>query len=216
MRKKKIVITGGSGDIAQAIYKKLKDRFEVYTPSKDELDVRWKTHIEKYMKHIKPDILINNAGYIKPERIIDLKWSSFFDHFYINVFGAVFCSKYAILNGCSLIINIGSSAGSKGKAGWSAYSASKAGLIRLTESLYDEGHPAVCISPGRTRTKMRSKLYPDEDVSTLLNPSDVADVVSAVIEDPIPFYGRNIGVKQTGKGVVTFLHKEAEECIQLL
>ena len=41
----------------------------------------------------------------------------------------------------------------------------------------EDGLYAVVISPGRTRTKMRRSLYPEEDQTTLLEPSDFAKVV---------------------------------------
>lgn len=41
---------------------------------------------------------------------------------------------------------------------------------------------AVCISPGRTRTKMRKSLFPDEDQNTLLDPDDFAKVLLKAVQ----------------------------------
>ena len=45
----------------------------------------------------------------------------------------------------------------------------------------DDGLYAVTISPGRTRTKMRKSLFPDEDQETLLDPLDFAKVVMKAV-----------------------------------
>ena len=42
------------------------------------------------------------------------------------------------------------------------------------------------ISPGRTKTKMRKSLYPDEDQTTLLEPDDFAKVVMKAIRKEYP------------------------------
>ena len=64
MKMKKIVITGGDGDIAQGIKQLLlkKSGFEVCTPGRFELDVTNIDLVQEYMSENKPDILINNAG----------------------------------------------------------------------------------------------------------------------------------------------------------
>ena len=49
----------------------------------------------------------------------------------------------------------------------------------------DDGLYSVCISPGRTKTKMRKSLVPDEDQDTLLNPEELAKVVFLAIEKKI-------------------------------
>ena len=207
----KVLITGGSGDIAQSIAKKLKEnKYTVLTPGKDELDVTDPGIVLDYMNRNTPDILINNAGYIYPAPIVpsSLAWfaeflkdllavGSFVDDEWqkqinVNLIGPYLCSKYALLNACQLIINIGSSAGSKGKANWSAYCAAKAGVERLTESLHEEGHLAVCLAIGRTATKMRKELFGEEDPHTLLTPEAIALEILGIIEAPELFSGRVI------------------------
>lgn len=60
---KKVLITGGSGDIAQAIKKQLEQEgYEVYAPSRQEMDVTDWDSIDRAMSAFRPDILINNAG----------------------------------------------------------------------------------------------------------------------------------------------------------
>lgn len=205
---KKIVITGGSGDIAQVIAKKLDGEYDIFSPGKNILDVTNIENVIEYFSLIGPDILINNAGFIKPKSILSCSYKEFVKHFKINLFGTFICSKYAILNGCKLIINIGSSAGSKGKKDWSAYCCSKAAVNIFTESLYAEDVKTVCISPGRTNTKMRSNLFKDEDPNTLLDPKDFADIICKILEYPKFFYGKNLHVHKNNKKVECFFTKE--------
>ena len=55
-----------------------------------------------------------------------------------------------------------------------------------TKCWAEDGLYAVVISPGRTRTKMRKSLFPDEDQSTLLEPVDFAKVVMRAIRREYP------------------------------
>ena len=41
---------------------------------------------------------------------------------------------------------------------------------------------AVVISPGRTKTKMRKSLFPQEDQNTLLDPVDFAKIVMKAVK----------------------------------
>jgi len=203
---KKVLITGGNGDIAKAITRQLENNeFTVYNPPKKQLDVTDIDTIINCIKFFKPDILINCAGYIEPSPIIETSHCRFMKHLEVNLVGAFLCSKYALINNPKcIIINIGSSAGLHGKKDWSAYCASKAGLISLTESLHEEGYRAVCISLSRTNTKMRTRLYGVEDKKTLLSPDEVAEVVLTTITylDKYSYSGKNILVKKDGREYV--------------
>jgi NAD(P)-dependent dehydrogenase (short-subunit alcohol dehydrogenase family) len=77
----------------------------------------------------------------------------------VNLTGAFLCSKYAIINGCEKIINIGSTSCFEGRKNWSAYGVSKVGLLSLTESLRNEGVDSQIICFGRTWTPLRRKLF---------------------------------------------------------
>ena len=179
---KKIVITGGNGDIAQAIKEELKEEFEIYTPGKEELDVTSIESVEKYFSDITPDILINNAGYVVPMPIGDCDINSEKKAIEINLFGVFNCSAAVLKkNKDAQIINIGSSAATKIHGTWSSYCASKAGVVMATKCWADDGYKAVCVSPGRTATKMRRSLYPDEDQNTLLKTEDFAKVIRKAV-----------------------------------
>ena len=53
--------------------------------------------------------------------------------------------------------------------------------MMATRCWAEDGLYAVAISPGRTKTKMRKNLFPDEDQDTLLDPADFAKVVMKAI-----------------------------------
>lgn len=198
---KKVLITGGNGDIAQAIKNKLSAFCDVYTPSKNELDVTDLDSIITYIRACQPDILINCAGYIEPSSIINTTWTNFMKHINTNLVGAFECAKHAlIIKPQCIIINIGSSAGLHGKKDWSAYCASKAALISLTESMHEEGFKAICISLSRTKTKMRYRLYGDEDEETLVLPSEVAILIEWILAYPDRYYGKNLLIKKGEDG----------------
>jgi len=84
------------------------------------------------------DLLVNNAGITKEALLLKTSVDLFDEVIDTNLNGPFrftsAVSRHMIKQGCGHIINIGSIAGISGKAGLSAYSASKGGLIGLTLS----------------------------------------------------------------------------------
>ena len=74
--KKKIVITGGSGRFGTHL-KQQKSKNILYFPNKKELNILNLKNINKYLKKIKPDILIHLAGLSRPmiEHNVNIKRS---------------------------------------------------------------------------------------------------------------------------------------------
>lgn len=177
--KNKVLITGGNGDIAQAIKEQLENEgYEVYAPSRLEMDVTDWHSIERVMEKFKPDVLINNAGYVVPRSIKKGDLLSTKKHLDINLAGVFYCTEIALkFNPNLTIVNVGSAAAIEIHATWSEYCAAKAAVVMATRCWAEDGLYAVAISPGRTKTKMRRSLYPEEDQSTLLEPSDFAKIV---------------------------------------
>lgn len=200
MDEKTVVITGGQGGIAQAIAKRLlsdkKVAYNVLTPNSRELDVSDMVALKLYFNRLKqPDILINCAGYIAPGTIKEVSWYEINKHIAINLTGAIHCTQEVLhKNENAIIVNIGSSAGIRPRGKWSLYCATKAGLISFTKSIADEGVKAICVSPGKTNTKMREALFPDEDKSKNANPDDVAGLVMNAINGVFQ-WGTNLDMK---------------------
>lgn len=71
----------------------------------------------------------------------------------------------------------------------------KAAVAMATKCWAEDGLYAVAVSPGRTKTKMRKALFPDEDQNTLLEPMDFAKVVIRAVHKEFPS-GENIIVKK--------------------
>lgn len=182
-KNKKVLITGGRGGIAQAIKLLLeKDGYTVFAPTRLEMDVTSWDSIDAVMKDFVPDILINNAGYVVPQSVKQMDLENTKKHFDINVGGTFYCTGIALKYNPNLqIVNIGSAAAVESHATWSEYCASKAAVVMATKCWAEDGLYAVAISPGRTRTKMRKFLFPDEDQNTLLEPDDFAKVVMKAV-----------------------------------
>lgn len=197
---KTVVITGGNGDIAQSIKKELENRYIILAPGKDELDVTNIEMVENYFSMQKADILINNAGYVAPYSIGGCDIYSEKKAIDINLFGIFNCTAAVLKrNMDAKIINIGSSAATKVHGTWSSYCASKAGVVMATMCWADDGYDAVCVSPGRTATKMRKGLFPDEDQMTLLSTEDFAKIVAKAVEGEYE-RGSNINVTKQNIG----------------
>lgn len=193
----KVLITGGNGDIAKEISNiLLENGYEVYAPGRDVLDVTNINSIESVIGKFKPDILINNAGYVFPQSIKNADVLCTKRHIDINLTGVFVCSEIGLKYNSNLkIINIGSAASIESHATWSEYCATKAGVAMATKCWAEDGIDVVCISPGRTKTKMRKGLFPDENQDTLLKPFDFARVVFKAINNGFD-KGSNIIVRK--------------------
>lgn len=121
------------------------------------------TTMEKYGRI---DVLVNNAGGVADHTIGKLdesEWDSVLD---AHLKGAFLCSQAAIWHMVKQrsghIINIGSWSARFGNFGQSNYSAAKAGLIGLTQSIAKEygkrGIQCNCVLPGFMKTAMSANL----------------------------------------------------------
>src|SRR5688572_26396014 len=112
----------------------------------------------------KLDVVVNNAGVevASPlEKFSDDAWRALVD---VNLNGAIAVSKAALPHLSEpggVIVNIASALGIGGCAGFSVYSASKAGMIGFTQSLAWELAPrgirVVAVAPGLVHTPMVHK-----------------------------------------------------------
>lgn len=147
------------------------------------------------------DILINNAGVLRPtkfEQINEKEWDFVID---INLKGTFLCSKGVISimkkKGKGKIVNISSSAGkSVSTLGGAHYTASKAGVLGLTRHLAKEvagyGINVNAICPGLIDTEMVRKNCPPElikkyeksfPISRLGTREEVAELVLFLVSD---------------------------------
>ncbi|HSI68280.1 MAG TPA: 3-ketoacyl-ACP reductase [Planococcus sp. (in: firmicutes)] len=130
------------------------------------------------------DILINNAGVGKYGKFLELEpedWKKVID---TNLMGMYYVTRTVLpqlieKNGGD-IINISSSSGLRGTEGSSAYSASKFGVLGLTESLSQEVRKnnirVFALTPSRVVTDMTAKEGETEQTKDkFMQPEDLAE-----------------------------------------
>ncbi|THE09750.1 3-ketoacyl-ACP reductase [Bacillus timonensis] len=137
------------------------------------------------------DILVNNAGISKFGNFMDLtpeEWTNIID---VNVKGVYYTTR-AVLpemveRNTGDIINISSTAGQKGAPVTSAYSASKAAVIGLSESLMLEVRKknirVTTLTPSTVATDMAVELnLTDGNPEKVMQPEDLAELMVAQLK----------------------------------
>ena len=166
------LITGGSGDLAQAIRAELESQgWLVHAPSRQEMDVTDKAQVQRVIGALgQLDLLIHNAGITRDSLVLKMSETDFSDVLSVHLKGAFLCSQAAlkimIKQRQGHLIQIGSYSALCGPTGQANYAAAKAGLIALTQSLAAEYGPrgirANVILPGFLDTKLTRHLLDDE------------------------------------------------------
>jgi NAD(P)-dependent dehydrogenase (short-subunit alcohol dehydrogenase family) len=152
------------------------------------------------------EALINVAGGFKWQLLAAGSLEIWDAMFATNLKTAVIASSAALpylgTRGAGRIVNIGAGAAARAAAGMGAYTASKAGVERLTESLAEElkdrNITVNCILPGTLDTPRNRADMPQADFGRWVAPEAVADVVlflaseaaRAVTGAAIPVFGR--------------------------
>lgn len=214
---KTAIVTGGTGGIGQAICHKLsEDGYYViinYLHSEEKarqlageisgetlkFDVADADEVEKVSRHIKADLLVNNAGISEIDLFTGISREKSRRIMDINLNGTLNCSRMFLPSmihekkGC--IINISSMWGEVGASCEVDYSASKAGIIGFTKALAKEVAPSGirvnCVSPGFIMTEMNSRFTAEEldsireeiPLGFFGKPEHVADTVSFLASD---------------------------------
>jgi len=109
------------------------------------------------------DILVNNAGVYGPKgKVEEIDWQDWVHAIEINLLGTVFTCRSLLphmkKNGYGKIINLSGGGATSPLPGISAYAASKAALVRFTETLAEEcrgtGIDVIAIAPGALNTRL--------------------------------------------------------------
>ena len=148
--------------------------------------------VEKIRGELGPiEILVNNAGISKFGKFLEVGPEDWAKIIQVNVMGVYYVTRAVlpdmIEKNAGDIINISSTAGQKGAPVTSAYSASKAAVIALSESLMLEVRKqnirVVTLTPSTVATDMAVELnLTDGNPEKVMQPEDIADFMVAQLK----------------------------------
>jgi short-subunit dehydrogenase len=150
------------------------------------------------------DVLCNIAGYAEPRALLDTTNANILRTYTINVLAMIVVIREVVRlvrDRPAKILNVASTAGITSRPGWLAYASSKAAVVSLSLTLADElagtGIKVYTISPGRTATELRRTLAPEEDLTMIMQPDEVADVIARLLDESERILdGQNIIVRK--------------------
>ncbi|HQS06821.1 MAG: 3-ketoacyl-ACP reductase [Sphingobacteriales bacterium 17-39-43] len=137
------------------------------------------------------DILINNAGIAKFGKFLELEPSEWEDQIKVNLFGVYYVTRAVlpqmIERQTGDIVNISSSAGLKGSPLTSAYSASKFGVMGLSDSLMQEVRKhnirVTALNPSTVVTDLAiSANLINNNEDRVMHPEDFAELIVAQLK----------------------------------
>ncbi len=195
-----LLITGGEGGLAQAIVEAFADpAWDVAAPRRRELDVSDSRAIRIYLESRRVDLLVCAAGITRDTPLARLDEGAWDEVFAVNYQGAADCAA-AVLprmigRGSGHIVFISSFSALHPAAGQVAYSAAKAALLGLTESLAQRNGPhgirVNAILPGFLETRMtrgvsgkrKAEILADHTLGRFNTPGAVAKFIRHLHED---------------------------------
>jgi 3-oxoacyl-[acyl-carrier protein] reductase len=148
------------------------------------------------------DILINNAGTAAFGKFLELDPEVWENIIRVNLLGTYYVTRAVlpemIARQSGDIINISSTAGQQGAASTSAYSASKFGLIGLSDSLMQEVRKhnirVSALTPSTVATPLAQELQlTDGSPEKVMQPEDLAELIVAQLK-----LNRRVFLKQAG------------------
>lgn len=189
LRGRTAVVFGGSYGIGGQIVELLRGfGTDVFSYSRSETG----THVENaddvraalakaYDESGRIDFVVNTAGLLRTGSLAEVDEATVEEMVRVNYVAPVSIARESIRylresRGHLLLFT--SSSYTRGRAGYSLYSSSKAAVVNLIQALADEWAPlgvrACCINPERTATPMRSQAFGPEPPGTLLSARVVA------------------------------------------
>jgi NAD(P)-dependent dehydrogenase (short-subunit alcohol dehydrogenase family) len=211
MRDKVVVVTGGSGVLGRAVVEAALDAgCFVALPSRevaDKITARDRLlvlggvdltdfpavkqafeTVAAYFGRI--DALANIAGGFHWQKLGDGDLAAWSDMFRMNLLTAATATKAALpflRDSHGAIVNVASAPAKKAGAGMGAYAASKAGVLRLTESLAEEekdaGVRVNAVLPTIIDTPRNRADMPKADFSRWVKPEEIAKTILFLLSD---------------------------------
>lgn len=203
MKKRTMLITGGSRGIGRSIVRLLQSEYTVIAPKRNELNLLDDNSIQQYVDKIKKihiDILINNAGINYPQWIEETSDENIYQTIQVNLIAPIKLIR-GVVGGMKSrkwgrIVNMSSAFGIVARAKQILYVATKHGLNGVTKALALELAPynilvnSVC--PGFARTDMMVKRNSSDKIARLesniplgrlVEPKEIAETVKFLVSD---------------------------------
>ena len=200
LRDSSVVIFGASYGIGAEIAEQLRDVgacVHSFSRTLTDTDVQDRQSVRQalagaYQEAGFVDHVILTAGLLEVAEVLELTDKQLADVISTNLTSAFLVAQeshdYLEMTHGSLLF-FTSSSYTRGRARYSAYSATKAGLVNLTQALAEEwlgrGIRVNCISPSRTATPMRLEAFGPEPLDTLAPTSRVADTSIRALLSPL-------------------------------
>ncbi|MDE0547324.1 bifunctional cytidylyltransferase/SDR family oxidoreductase [Microbacterium sp. C7(2022)] len=193
---KTVVVFGGSYGIGHSIARQAADagaHVREFSRSTTGTDVRSHKAVRAALAEVaadtgRIDAVIVTAGILRIAPLMETTKRELKDTIHTNLIApaAIARESYPYLQRTGgQVVLFTSSSYTRGRANYSTYSATKAGVVNLTQALSEEwadsGVRINCINPQRTATPMRTSAFGDEPPETLLDPEDVAQVTLEVV-----------------------------------
>jgi 2-C-methyl-D-erythritol 4-phosphate cytidylyltransferase len=184
-----LVVLGGSSGIGADVATLARGAgadVHVYSRSLTGTHVENPDHLEKALRETfemsgRIDYVVLTAGVLHRGPLADTAEAAIEETVAVNYLAALHTARAALpylrQTGGQLLLYTSSSY-TRGRAGYSVYSSTKAALVNLTQALADEWAPlgvrVNCINPERTATPMRVRAFGEEPSESLLTSESVA------------------------------------------
>ncbi len=200
LRDKRIVVFGGSYGIGASIVEQARAsgaQVREYSRSTTKTDIGSAKAVRSALADAHAtlggiDAVIVTAGVLSVAPLIETPKRDLKHTIRVNLLAPATVAQEAfeyLAETSGQVVLFTSSSYTRGRAGYSVYSATKAGVVNLTQALSEEWADSDvrinCINPQRTATPMRAAAFGSEPEETLLDPDRVARVTLRVLDSPL-------------------------------